>query len=74
MSPFRPRLLKKLKVSNGKLSKDRKTHLNVTAIFNTHTPIAKIKSVRFYAEGLAIRLQDLFIRFSIFKGGINKVI
>jgi len=55
-SLFRPRLLKKLKVSNGKLSKDRKTHLNVITTFNTHTLIAKTKGVRPNAEGLAIRL------------------
>jgi len=29
---FRPMLLKKLKVSNGRLSKDRKTYLNVIII------------------------------------------
>ena len=53
---FRPRLLKKLKVSNGKLSKDRKTYLNVTAIFNTYTPIIKIKGVRPNIKGLTVRL------------------
>jgi len=53
---FRPRLLKKLKVSNGKLSNNMKTHLNTTAIFNTYTPIVKIKNIRPYAEDLAIKL------------------
>jgi len=53
---FRPKLLKKLKVNNRKLSKDRKTHFNTTAIFNIYIPIAKIKNIRFYAEGLAIKL------------------
>jgi len=53
---FRPKLLKKLKVSNKKLFKDRKTHLNVTAIFNTHTPIIKTKGVRLNVEGLAVKL------------------
>jgi len=71
---FRPRLLKKFKVSNGKLFKNKKTYFNITAIFNTYTPIIKIKGVRFYAEGLAIRLQILFIRFLVFKGGVSKVI
>ena len=46
MSLFRPKLLKKLKVSNRKLFKDRKTHLNITAIFNIHTPIIKTKGVK----------------------------
>ena len=55
-SLFRPRLLKKLKVSNGKLSKDRKTHLNIIAIFNIYILIVKIKSVKFYIESLTIRL------------------
>ena len=53
---FRFRLLKKLKVSNRKLSKDRKTHLNITATFNIYTLIIKTKGVRPYAEGLTIRL------------------
>jgi len=53
---FRPKLLKKLKISNGKLFKDRKTCLNVIAIFNIYTPIIKTKGVKFNAEGLAARL------------------
>jgi len=53
---FRPKLLKKLKVSNRKLFKDRKTYFNVTAIFSTHTPIIKIKNIRLNAEGLAVKL------------------
>jgi len=53
---FRPRLLKKLKVNNRKLFKDRKTHFNVTAIFNIYTLIIKTKSIKPYAEGLAIKL------------------
>jgi len=52
---FRPRLLKKLKVSNRNLSKDRKTYFNITVIFSTHTLITKIKGVKFYAESLAIK-------------------
>jgi len=51
---FKPRLLKKLKVSNRKLSKDRKTYLNVTAIFNIYMPIIKTKDIKFNAEGLTI--------------------
>jgi len=53
---LRPRLLKKLKVNNRKLSKDRKTHLNVIATFNIYTPIIKTKGIRPYAEGLTARL------------------
>jgi len=53
---FRPRLLKKLKVSNRKLFKDRKTCLNITAIFGIYTPIIKIKSIKLNAEGLAVKL------------------
>jgi len=53
---LRPRLLKKLKVSNRKLFKNRKTHLNITAIFNIYIPIIKTKSVRPYTESLATRL------------------
>jgi len=53
---FRLRLLKKLKVSNRKLFKDRKTHFNIIAIFNIYIPIAKTKSIRFNIEGLIIRL------------------
>jgi len=52
---FRPRLLKKLKVSNRKLSKDRKTYFNVITIFSTYTPIVKIKSIKPYIESLAIK-------------------
>jgi len=51
-SLFRPRLLKKLKVSNRKLSKDKKTHFNITATFNTHIPIIKIKGIRPYVKSL----------------------
>ena len=56
MSLLRPRLLEKLKVSNRRLSKDRKTHLNITATLSTYTPIIKIKGIRSYAEGLAASL------------------
>jgi len=53
---FRPRLLKKLKISNGKLSKDRKTHLNVTATLSIYTPIVKTKGIKLYVKGLTIKL------------------
>jgi len=53
---FRPKLLKKFKVSNRKLSKDRKTYFNVTVIFSIYTPIIKTKDIRPYAEGLTIKL------------------
>jgi len=52
---FRLRLLKKLKVSNGKLSKDRKTYFNVTTIFNIYTPIIRTKGIRPYTESLAVK-------------------
>ena len=71
---FKPRLLKKLKVNNRKLSKDRKTHFNITATFNIYTLIAKTKNIKSYAEGLTIKLQDFFIKFLVFKGGVSKVI
>jgi len=60
---FRPRLLKKLKVNNRKLSKDRKTYFNIIAIFNTHTPIIKIKGIKFYAENLVIKLHFFLLDF-----------
>jgi len=54
---FRPRLLKKLKVNNRKLFKDKKKiHFNITAIFNTYTPIKKTKSIKFYIKGFTIKL------------------
>jgi len=53
---FRPKLLKKLKVNNRKLSKDRKTHFNTIAIFNIYIFITKTKSIKFNTEGLAIKL------------------
>jgi len=53
---FRLKLFKKLKVSNEKLSKDRKTHFNTIVTFNTYTLIIKIKGVKFNIEGFTIRL------------------
>jgi len=55
-SLFRPKLLEKLKVSNKRLSKDRKTHFNIIATFNIYTLIVKTKGVRPYIKGLAISL------------------
>ena len=60
MPPFRPRLLK-LQVSNRKLFKDRKTHLNITITFTIYTPIIRTKGIRFYTVSLITCLQDLFI-------------
>jgi len=71
---FRPKLLKKLKISNKKLSKDRKTHLNITAIFSMYTLIIKTKGIKLNAKGLTIRLQNLFIKFLVFRKGTSKVI
>jgi len=53
---FRPRLLKKLKVNNRKLSKNRKFYPNIIAIFNMYIPIIKTKDIRPYIEGLTIKL------------------
>ena len=73
-SLFRPKLLEKLKVSNKRLSKDRKTHFNIIVIFNTYTLIIKTKSVKSYIEGLTIKLQNLFIKLLVFKKDISKII
>jgi len=56
ISLLRPRLLKSLKSVIENYLKIKKTHLNITAIFSMHTPIIKIKSVRLYAEDLAVKL------------------
>jgi len=53
---FRPRLLKKLKVSNGKLSKDKKTHFNAITIFSIYIPIIKTKGVKPYIKGFTASL------------------
>jgi len=74
MSLFRPRLLKNLKLVIENYLKIKKTHLNVTAIFSIYTPIIKTKSVKPYTKSLAIKLQDFFIKFLVFKGGVSKVI
>ena len=56
MSLFKSRLLKKLKINNRRLFKDRKTHFNITTIFGIYTPIIKTKNFIFYIKGLAISL------------------
>ena len=70
---FRLRLLK-LQVSNGKLFKDRKTHLNITATLAIYILIIRTKGIRFYIISLIIYLQDLFIRFLVLRGYIGKII
>ena len=52
-SPLRPRLLK-LKVSNRKLSKDRKTYFNVTTTLSTYILIIRTKGIRPYIVSLII--------------------
>ena len=74
MPPLRPRLLKSLKAYNGKLPKNRKTYLNITATFKAHAPVTKTKGVRPYTVGLITHLKDLLIRLLILKGHIGKVI
>ena len=71
--PLRPRLLK-LQISNRKLSKDKKTHLNITITLATHTLIIRTKGIRFYIVSLIIYLQDLFIGFLVLRGYIGKII
>jgi len=48
--------LKKLKVSNRKLFKDRKIYFNVITILSMDTPIIKTKGIRLNAESFAVRL------------------
>ena len=71
--PLRPRLLK-LQISNKKLFKNRKTHLNITATLATYTPIIRTKGIKSYTVSLIICLQDLFIRFLVLKKYIGKII
>jgi len=63
MSLFKSRLLKKLKINNRKLFKDRKTYLNAIIIFNTYTPITKTKGVKSHAESLTIKLKKKKFKF-----------
>ena len=74
MPPLRPRLLKSLKACNGKLFKNRKTYLNITATFRAYILVIKTEGVRPYIVGLITRLKDLLIRPLIFRGYIGKVI
>jgi len=53
---FRSKLLKKLKINNRKLFKNRKTHFNIIVIFNIHILIIKTKGVKFYIKGFMIKL------------------
>ena len=71
---LRPRLLKSLKVYNRKLSKKRKTYLNITTTLKVYVLIIRTKGVRPYIIGLIICLKDLLIRLLIFRGYISKVI
>ena len=71
---LRPRLLKGLKAYNRKLSKNRKTYLNITTTLRAHALITKTKGIRPYIVGLIIRLKDLIIRFLILRGRTDKEI
>ena len=71
---FRPRLLKSLKAYNKKLSKKRKTYLNITTTLRAHVLITRTKGIRPYIVGLIICLKDLLIRLLIFRGYTGKVI
>ena len=73
MPPLRLRLLK-LQVNNKKLSKDKKTYLNITTTFITHTPIIRTEGIKFYIVSLIIYLQDLLIGFLVLRGYIGKII
>ena len=73
MLPLRPRLIK-LQVSNRKLSKDRKTYFNITAIFTTHTLIIRTEGIRSYIVSLIVCLQDLFIGFLVLRECVGKII
>ena len=74
MPLLRPRLLKSLEAYNRKLSKKRKTYLNITATLKAYILIIRTKGIRPYIVGLIIRLKDLLIRLLIFRGYINKVV
>ncbi len=72
--PLRPRLLKSLKACNGKLSKNRKTHLNATATLRAHAPVTRTEGVRPHTVGLVARLKDLLVRFLILRGRAGKIV
>src|SRR6266699_6472642 len=65
--PLRPRLLKSLKAYNRKLSKNRKTYLNITATLRIYALVTKTEGIRPYTVGLIARLKDFLIRFLILK-------
>ena len=66
--------MKSLKAYNGKLSKNRKTYLNVTATLRAYTPVIRTEGVRPYIVGLITCLKDLLVRFLILRGRTGKVI
>ena len=74
MPLLRPRLLRSFKAYNRKLSKNRKTCLNITATLRVYALIIRTKGIRPYIVGLIIRLKDLLIRLLILRGYIGKVI
>src|SRR6266700_1199788 len=65
---LRPRLLKSLKAYNRKLSKNRKTYLNVTATLRVYTLVTRTEGVKPYIVSLVVRLKDLLVRLLILKG------
>ena len=66
--------MKSLKAYNRKLSKNKKTYLNVTATFKAYAPVIKTKGVRPHTVGLIARLKDLLVRFLILRGRAGKVV
>ena len=71
--PLRLKLLK-LYISNRKLFKDRKAHLNTTTTLGTHASITRTKSIGSNIIYLVICLQNLLIGFLVFRGYISKII
>ena len=72
--PLRPRLLKSLEAHNRRLSKKKKTYLNITTTLKVYALIIRTKGIRLYIVGLIIYLKDLLIRLLIFRGYIGEVI
>ena len=66
--------MKYLQAYNRKLSKKRKTYLNITATLKAHAPITRTKGIRPYIVGLITHLKDLLIRLLIFRGYTGKVV
>ena len=71
---LRPRLLQYLKAYNRKLSKKRKTSLNITTTLRVYILIIRTKGIRFYTVSLIICLQDLLIRLLVLRGYIGESI